>query len=575
MKIERSSIIKKYYSILKNIKSTMIDARINIRASPFEIDTIINEEMWNIYPHKETCERYVNAIRKIYRHSNKLLDIKKIHSTEEYKNYIDIKTKFLLCVDKQKSFKENKHQPPTKTVTYIQGCPVEGCKGLINKEKYKCSLCSKRICSKCRVSLKSKEEIKTHKCNKEDLKTVKLLKTDTKACPKCATNIYKISGCNQIYCVVCHIAFDWKTGRIETGTIHNPHYFEYLRNRGLSVHDNIECGDDVPHISSYYSRMTTPLLTLAKHKNHMRKKHIDIYTDILSHVHNLVTDTLQNLINQLNTQNNELSYDKRTINYKLYALRIKYIKNELSEKVWSKKVYKYYDDREKNNFYIEIYNSLRMILTESIKKLYNDLGEPIKTMSNLKKYDGYVDERNSIIKTFLDYTEDVRKYFNETIIKERSLYGNYKSYNVIGPLYEIMSHSDVEKGLLRPYYYGSTKVMPEPTFNIAGRGTERQLLYRNIPDRQLRVVADEQDMNNHPEVIVIEDTLEEILMEYIHITEEHNPQNEVLEEEEILEEKEIEEEILEDEELEEEEEEEILEEEDGESESECILVEDP
>jgi hypothetical protein len=117
--------------------------------------------------------------------------------------------------------------------------------------------------------------------------------------------------------------------------------------------------------------------------------------------------------------------------------------------------------------------------------------------------------------------------------------------------------------------------MPEPTFNIAGRGTERQLLYRNIPDRQLRVVADEQDMNNHPEVIVIEDTLEEILMEYIHITEEHNPQNEVLEEEEILEEKEIEEEILEDEELEEEEEEEILEEEDGESESECILVEDP
>ena len=40
--------------------------------------------------------------------------------------------------------------------------------------------------------------------------------------------IHKTEGCNQMYCVMCHTAFDWNSLRIITGVIHNPHYFEYL-----------------------------------------------------------------------------------------------------------------------------------------------------------------------------------------------------------------------------------------------------------------------------------------------------------------------------------------------------------
>lgn len=38
-------------------------------------------------------------------------------------------------------------------------------------------------------------------------------------------------GCNQMWCVACDTAWDWNTQRVINGTIHNPHYHEYLERR--------------------------------------------------------------------------------------------------------------------------------------------------------------------------------------------------------------------------------------------------------------------------------------------------------------------------------------------------------
>lgn len=58
---------------------------------------------------------------------------------------------------------------------------------------------------------------------------MELLNKDTKPCPKCATMIHKINGCDMMWCVECHTSFSWNRGVIETGHIHNPHYYEFLR----------------------------------------------------------------------------------------------------------------------------------------------------------------------------------------------------------------------------------------------------------------------------------------------------------------------------------------------------------
>lgn len=123
--------------------------------------------------------------------------------------------------------------------TFVRACPADGCKGFLST-RWKCGLCDKYTCSECHELMVEEN----HECKPENLETAKLLAKDTKACPSCASLIYKIDGCDQMFCTSCHTAFSWRTGRIETGRVHNPHYFEYQRNRGNLDREigDIQCG---------------------------------------------------------------------------------------------------------------------------------------------------------------------------------------------------------------------------------------------------------------------------------------------------------------------------------------------
>jgi len=121
---------------------------------------------------------------------------------------------------------------------FIMNCQVVGCKGYLST-KYKCGLCEKTTCSQC---LTIKEH--GHECKEEDLSTVRLIRKDTKPCPKCSARISKIDGCDQMWCVECKTAFSWKSGNIVNGTIHNPHYYEYLRKeKGFVPRADNPCGE--------------------------------------------------------------------------------------------------------------------------------------------------------------------------------------------------------------------------------------------------------------------------------------------------------------------------------------------
>lgn len=116
----------------------------------------------------------------------------------------------------------------------IMKCPMSECKGFLDSKFY-CGICNSRICKDCH-NKKEVDEKEKHVCNPDDVATITELNKSTKTCPNCHTRIFKTDGCDQMFCIQCHTPFSWRTGKIENGVIHNPHYFEALRAGNIQHH---------------------------------------------------------------------------------------------------------------------------------------------------------------------------------------------------------------------------------------------------------------------------------------------------------------------------------------------------
>ena len=123
----------------------------------------------------------------------------------------------------------------THTHTFVRGCPDGECRGFLSTQ-WKCGVCEKWTCPACHEVKGLCRDIE-HECNPDNVATASLLNRDTKPCPNCRSGIFKIDGCDQMWCTQCHTAFSWRTGRIENA-VHNPHYFEWMRRNGGEVPRN-------------------------------------------------------------------------------------------------------------------------------------------------------------------------------------------------------------------------------------------------------------------------------------------------------------------------------------------------
>ena len=135
----------------------------------------------------------------------------------------------------------------TERAIFIRACPADECRGFLSSQ-WKCGLCEKWSCPDCH-EVKGLIRDCEHTCDPDRLATARLIANDTKPCPSCGTGIFKIEGCDQMFCTQCHTGFSWRTGRIETN-IHNPHYFEWLRRNGDNIPRNpneVQCGHEITH----------------------------------------------------------------------------------------------------------------------------------------------------------------------------------------------------------------------------------------------------------------------------------------------------------------------------------------
>jgi len=110
---------------------------------------------------------------------------------------------------------------------FIMPCPGNDCRGYLSTQ-YKCEICKLYTCPDC-FEIIGHTKADEHTCNEDSRKSADLIKKDTKPCPTCGTRIFKISGCDQMWCTSCQVAFSWKTGHITRGVVHNPHFYQHQR----------------------------------------------------------------------------------------------------------------------------------------------------------------------------------------------------------------------------------------------------------------------------------------------------------------------------------------------------------
>ena len=135
---------------------------------------------------------------------------------------------------------QDKHGTASRNV-FFMACPGKNCRGRLSTG-YKCGLCEHKFCPDCHGDKgttvesavdsavdNSDKGTKGHTCNEDDKKTVTLLKENTKPCPKCHEGIFKVSGCDQMWCTQCHTCFSWQSGKILNGVVHNPHFYAWQR----------------------------------------------------------------------------------------------------------------------------------------------------------------------------------------------------------------------------------------------------------------------------------------------------------------------------------------------------------
>lgn len=153
-------------------------------------------------------------------------------------------------------------------------CPNDECRGYLDSASGLCGLCGVETCLECNIQKGSSEE-EEHVCKDEDVTLWKSLSDSTKCCPSCQVRIFKVSGCNQMWCPNCHTAFNWVTGTIEQGQVHNPHYYEWLFSRGGGDQNDAqqECPQGIPSASALMRVLTRDLVTDSKETKYWRDLH--------------------------------------------------------------------------------------------------------------------------------------------------------------------------------------------------------------------------------------------------------------------------------------------------------------
>ena len=174
-------------------------------------------------------------------------------------------------------------RPDTRNVStsndepvHNRSCITENCLGFLNR-KGECPICNRMTCLSCNMDKTGQDN---HECKEEDKLQWEEIRKNTKPCPSCRVRIFKIVGCDQMWCTHCNTPFSWNRGTIETGPVHNPHYYDWLFHNGGNENErtringpvNLVCNDNVlPSIYAIRDFQNQELINYHQKLTHLKQ----------------------------------------------------------------------------------------------------------------------------------------------------------------------------------------------------------------------------------------------------------------------------------------------------------------
>ena len=205
--------------------------------------------------------------------------------------------------------------------------------------------------------------------------------------------ISKIDGCDQMWCIKCHIQFSWKTGQQMTGYNHNPEYFRWMRETGQVIQRNPNeiqqtiCGQRF-NDRTIYSIITNIFPRSGNIINFYHRLYM-FYRHTQWKIQDIERDT--------------------TIERELENLRIKYLLNDITKSEWKKSVQQIDKKNKKNISYTNVWKLVDKVLQSYIEEIVT-----IREDTNCK---------NRYIQLMKE-ADEFRLYINESFIKISNTFGS-------------------------------------------------------------------------------------------------------------------------------------------------------
>jgi len=263
---------------------------------------------------------------------------------------------------------------------FTKACPGTNCRGFLSTQ-WTCGLCEVYTCPECH-----EQKGEDHTCNPDQVATARMLENDTKPCPKCQTPIFKIDGCDQMWCTQCHTAFSWRTGKTET-VIHNPHYYEWMRKQSVT--------GEIPRAQDCRALTQHTAVRIARLSGDPRSARMEFLQEIVR--------------NTLHIQHVELRGKYEEIDHVAVNrdLRVSYMRGSISEEKFKVLLQR----SEKSTAKCEEIRSVLLMLVATVTDIVMRLGEDLQYHPKDDVFSSFTVEMKSIQEYTNEQLQEVSKAY--------------------------------------------------------------------------------------------------------------------------------------------------------------------